>query len=84
MLVVTLREFRQKIKRRLTAVSQDFETLIVHRKNGRCVVVMPLEEFNSLQATAHLMSSAANEERLNRAIARHQSGEAFEVKLSNV
>ena len=42
----------------------DKETLIIKRKSGKGVVVIPIEEYNSLIETLHLLGSRKNAERL--------------------
>ncbi|NOR34992.1 MAG: hypothetical protein GQ579_09965, partial [Bacteroidales bacterium] len=45
------------------------------------VVIISLEEYNSLQATQHELSSARNEQRLNSAINKLKRGDSFEKDL---
>lgn len=81
MITTTISDFRKDMKRYFNEVSQSLETLIIHRGKELSVVVMSLDEYNSLKATEHLLSSPANEKRLDSAVSRHQRGEAFEVEL---
>lgn len=70
MLTTTLSDFRKDIKKYLDSVTNNFETLIVNRGKDTGVVIMSLHEYNSLTATQHELSSKANEQRLDSAIAR--------------
>jgi len=46
----------------------NFETLIIDRGKGNGVVIISLDEYNSLKATQHELSSKLNETRLDSAI----------------
>jgi antitoxin YefM len=81
MLTTTLSDFRKDIKRYLDSVTQNVETLIINRGKDTGVVIMSLEEYNSLKATQHELSSRINEQRLDSAISKIKSGTAFEKEL---
>lgn len=81
MLTTTLSDFRKDIKRYLDSVTQNVETLIINRGKDTGVVIMSLNEYNSLKATQHELSSRKNELRLDSAIARLGSGNACEKEL---
>jgi antitoxin YefM len=68
MRAVNYSELRQNLKSSLDAVSNDDELLVVHRPKGKSIVMMPLDEFNSLQETYHLNNSKANRQRLEESI----------------
>ena len=68
MLVASVSEFRKDIKNYLDKVSKNLETLIINRGNDSGIVVMSLDEYNSLMATNHELSSRKNEQRLDAAI----------------
>jgi antitoxin YefM len=70
MLTTTISDFRKDIKSYLDKVSKNFETLIINRGKDSGVVIISLEEYNSLCATQHEMSSKKNEERLEAAISK--------------
>ena len=44
---------------------------------------MSLDEFNSLTATQHELSSKRNRERLDSALEKFKSGDSFEKKLTD-
>ena len=81
MLTTTLSDFRNKIKKYLDRVTDDFETLIINRGKDSGVVIISLEEYNSLSATQHELSSIANEKRLDSAISKLKPGSSFEKDL---
>jgi antitoxin YefM len=81
MLTTTISDFRKDIKRYLDQIVDNFETLIINRGKNSGVVVMSLEEYNSLKATAHELSSKTNEKRLDAAIEKLQTGVSFQKEL---
>ena len=54
---------------------------MVSRSKGKNVVVMSLEEYNSIQETLHLVSSKANQNRLDEAIEEMQLGKSSKHSL---
>lgn len=74
MLVTTLSDFRKEMKRYLNKVTKDFETLIINRGKDAGVVIISLEEYNSLTTTQHELSQRKNEERLDRSIEKLKNG----------
>jgi antitoxin YefM len=81
MLTTTISDFRKDIKRYLDRVTENFETLIINRGKDRGVVIMSLDEYNSLNATYHELSSRANEKRLDSAIEKLSRGSSFQKDL---
>ena len=81
MLTTTISDFRKDIKRYLDRVTENFETLIINRGKDSGVVIMSLEEYNSLIATHHELSSKTNEKRLDSAIEKLLTGPSFQKDL---
>ncbi len=84
MLTTTISDFRKDIKRYLDRVTDNFETLIINRGKDSGVVIMSLEEYNSLSATHHEFSSKTNERRLDSAIEKLKSGTSFQKDLTGL
>ena len=82
MLIANISDFRKDIKSYLDKVSKNFETLIINRGKDKGIVVMSLEEYNSLMATNHELSSRANEMRLDSAIEKLKNNKSFEKELT--
>lgn len=74
MLTTTISDFRKDIKRYLDKVTHNFETLIINRGKDNGVVIMSLDEYNSLFAAQHELSSKENERRLDSAIDKLKIG----------
>ena len=70
MLTANISDFRKDIKRYLDKVSNNFETLIINRGKDTGIVIISLDEYNSLTATQHELSSRKNEQRLDSAISK--------------
>lgn len=81
MITTTVSDFRKDIKSYLKRVTENFETLIINRGKDSGVVLISLEEYNSLMATQHELSSAKNEKRLDSAIEKFKTKTSFEEKL---
>ena len=81
MLSTSISSFRKNIKRYLDRVTEDFETLIINRGKDNGVVIMSLDEYNSLCATQHELSSKTNEKRLDSAIEKLKNGSSFEKEI---
>ncbi len=81
MITTTLSSFRKDIKKYFDSVTENFETLIINRGKDSGVVIMSLDEYNSLTATQHELSSRKNEERLDAAINKLKGGSTFSKEL---
>ena len=81
MLTTTISDFRKDIKRYLDRVTENFETLIINRGKDTGVVIISLEEYNSLTATHLELSSKVNENRLDSAIEKLKNGSSFQKEL---
>ncbi|MFV0143267.1 MULTISPECIES: type II toxin-antitoxin system Phd/YefM family antitoxin [Empedobacter] len=81
MLITSISEFRKDMKEYFDRVTNNFETLIINRGKNSGVVIMSLEEYNSLMATNHELSSRKNEERLDAAIEKLKTQKTFTKEL---
>ena len=81
MLTTTISDFRKDIKRYLDRVTENFETLIINRGKDNGVVIISLDEYNSLTTTQHELSSKINETRLDSAIEKLKNGSSFKKEL---
>ena len=81
MVVTNISDFRKDIKSYFDRVSINFETLIINRGKDSGIVVISLEEYNSLMATNYELSTRTNESRLDAAIEKFKNGKAFSKDL---
>jgi antitoxin YefM len=81
MQVVNYTEFRKKLAENLDMVNDNNELVVVSRSKGQNVVVMSLEEYNSIQETLHLLGNRGNQKRLDQAIEEMRSGKSSKHDL---
>jgi antitoxin YefM len=84
MLTTTISDFRKDIKKYINTVSEDFETLIINRGKDQGVVIISLDEYNSMLTTSHELSSKKNQKRLDSAIDKLKKGKGFQKKLIEI
>jgi antitoxin YefM len=82
MLTTTLSDFRKDIKIYLDRVTESYDTLIINRGKDTGVVIISLEEYNSLIVTQHELSSRKNQQRLDESIQALKSNKTLEKKLA--
>ena len=81
MQLVNYTEFRNNLAENLNMVNDNSEIVLVSRSKGKNVVVMSLEEYIAIQETLHLISSKANQKRLDEAIEEMRSGKFSKQNL---
>ena len=81
MRVVGYSEFRNHLIKNLNAVNEDKEIVVVSRTYCKNVVVMDMDEYNSILETLHLVSNKANRKRLEEAIEEMNKGISFKHNL---
>ncbi|CUA91708.1 type II toxin-antitoxin system Phd/YefM family antitoxin [Pannonibacter sp. Q-1] len=79
--VMTYTDARSSLKDVMDRVIHDRVEVIVTRKKREAVVIMSLEEFNSIQETLHLQKSPENARRLQASIAQLTAGEGEEREV---
>ncbi|MDB5981885.1 MAG: yefM [Pseudomonas sp.] len=80
--LLTVRESKASLKHAMDDVCRDHEPTGIVRRRGRPVVLLSLEDFNSINETIHLLGSVSNASRLRQSIAQLRAGAALcEAKL---
>lgn len=74
--VLTYTEVRASFKQAMDNVCRDHEPTVITRQRGEHVVMLSLEDFNSMQETIYLLSSPKNAQRLYESIAQIKAGTA--------
>ena len=59
-------DLRANLKDYIDSVIDDYDTVIVNRGNGKGVVMISLDEYNSLKETEYIMSSPATMEAIRQ------------------
>ncbi len=78
---ITYSSARQNLASTMDSVCDDHSPIIITRKNKRSVVMLSLEEYNSLSETAYLQRSPNNAARIFNAISELNDGNGVERKL---
>jgi antitoxin YefM len=74
--ILTFSEVRASFKRAMDDVCRDHEPTVITRQRGEHVVLLSLEDYNSMQETLYLLSNANNAKRLRESIAQLKTGKA--------
>ena len=80
---VNYSEARKNLASLMESVCDDSDVVVITRRKARPVVMMSLDEYNSIQETGYLLRSPANAERLLESIAALQSGDVLERPLAS-
>ncbi len=81
MLAVNYSNLRDNLKDYCDKVSDDFETVIVTRKDDKNVVIISLEEYNNLKENLYIMSNPKNYSRLIESKRQLETGNFKEHEL---
>ncbi len=76
--------FRANLAAMMDKVIDDHEPVVVTRGTAGSVVVMSLEDYNSMQETAYLLGHPANAAKLRGAVECHKAGNCEEVNLDSL
>lgn len=74
--VLSYSSLRNNLASVLDKVNDDHVSILSTRQNGKPAVIMSLDDFNSYEETAYLMSSPKNAERLSQSIAEVEVGKS--------
>lgn len=83
MKTMSFSESRANYRRTLDAVTDDREEVVITRVGRESVVIVSLDDYESLKETAYLLRSPANAARLVQAIDRLESNRGEEHELSS-
>lgn len=74
MKAITYTAARENLASTMDRVCQDRDPVIITRNRDQAVVMMSLEDYESMQETAYLVRSPANAKRLQESIAEAEAG----------
>lgn len=75
--IVNYSAFRANLKHWFDKVINDVSDIVIKRKNGKDLVLISLDEYNSLKETTYLLSGK-NRDVLMQSIKELESGKGFE------
>jgi antitoxin YefM len=81
MKAITYTAARQNLAKTMEKVCKDHAPVIVTRKSTESVVIMSLEDYESLEETAYLLRSPKNTRRLIESVAQLEDGRGSEREL---
>lgn len=79
--VITYTDARNRLSELLEKVNNDGAPVLITRQRGKPAVLMSLEEYSSLDETAHLLRSPKNASRLKSALRELDAGKGVRRKL---
>lgn len=77
-------ELRNNLKAYLDGVINDSEPLLVHRASNESVVVISLEEYNSIKETEYIMKSPAMMDIIRKGEREIKNGEGKTVNVDEL
>ena len=83
MLVTNVSEFRKNLKHYIDSITDNDDTLIVNA-NNKTVVVISLEDYNSIEEAEYLLSTPANKKMMYKALKEIKSAETTSKSLDDL
>jgi len=84
MRAMTYTAARENLASTMERVCEDHDPVIITRRRDQAVVMVSLEDYESLEETAYLLRSPRNARRLREAVEQLRAGKAKERELPAV
>jgi antitoxin YefM len=84
MKAVTYTAARENLAQTMDRVCEDHDPVIITRNRDQAVVMMSLEDYESLEETAYLLRAPANARRLMESIVELEKGKGVKKKLKDL
>ncbi|MFC1603300.1 type II toxin-antitoxin system Phd/YefM family antitoxin [Pseudomonadota bacterium] len=81
MKAVSYTAVRSNLAKTMEHICDDHEPVVITRKNERSVVMLSLEDYESLEETAYLLRSPKNTRRLIESISQLENGAGSQREL---
>ena len=77
-------QVRENFAKAMNNVCENHAPIIITRQNQKPVVMMSLEDFNSIEETLYLMSNPKNAERLRHALTNIENKNYIEKEIGDL
>lgn len=84
MRTTTLTDFRKNLKVDMDKTLEDHDILIINRKGNKDMVMLSLQDYESLKETAYLLSSPANAKYLFESMQQAEEGKVIHKSLKDL
>lgn len=84
MKAITYTAAREKLADTMQRVCEDHAPVVITRRRDQAVVMMALEDYESLEETAYLLRSPKNARRLREAVEQLRKGRGTQRKLPEI
>ncbi len=84
MTAITYTAARENLAATMNQVCEDHDPIIITRKRNQAVVMVSLEDYESLQETAYLLRAPVNAKRLSEGIAQLEKGQGVIKRLDEL
>ncbi len=84
MKAITYSAARENLAATMNLVCDDHDPVIITRKRNQAVVMVSLEDYESLQETAYLLRSPKNAQRLSEGISQLEKGQGVVKSLDEL
>ena len=84
MLAVNYTTLRDNMKSYMDKITDDYETMIVTRKDNRNIVMLSEESYNNLMENIHVMGNKANYDWLMESMEQLKKGQVSEKSIIEV
>lgn len=84
MKTLTYTAARENLAQTMQQVCEDHDAVVITRRRDQAVVMMSLEDYESLAETAYLLRSPRNAQRLREAVDQLRSGGGVERELPDL
>ncbi len=81
MKAITYTKARENLAQTMQQVCDDHDAVIITKRRDQAVVMMSLEEYESMAETAYLLRSPTNAKRLRDAVDQLRSGEGKQREI---
>lgn len=84
MRTTTIGEFSKESKQFLDDVYNNSEELLIHRPGGKDVVLISLDEYNSMKETLYLLSTDANRKHIEQGLDEIKQGKTHKADINDL